>query len=91
MLWNSQFQRVDVNPAYERMYGYSRDEVLGGARARDLPTEYRRQQEEIVARTLAGERCHEEIMETIGGPAGGFRSKCAPSRSSIGASRTCSR
>ena len=33
VLWNSRAQRVDVNPAYERMYGYTRDEVLGGARA----------------------------------------------------------
>jgi PAS domain S-box-containing protein len=61
VLWNSRLQRVDVNPAYERMYGYSRDEVLGGTRARDLPAEYRRRQEQIVARTLSGERCHEEL------------------------------
>ncbi|HEX9179779.1 MAG TPA: PAS domain S-box protein, partial [Burkholderiales bacterium] len=64
VLWNSRFQRVDVNPAYERMYGYSREEAVCGARARDLPAEYRRRQEEIVARTLAGEPCHEEI-ETL--------------------------
>ena len=61
VLWNSRSQRVDVNPAYERMYGYSRGEVIGGARARDLPPEYRKRQDEIVARTLSGERCHEEI------------------------------
>jgi PAS domain S-box-containing protein len=64
VLWNSAFQRVDVNPAYERMFGYTRDEVLSGARARDLPMEYRRGHEDIVARTLAGEHCHEEI-ETV--------------------------
>jgi PAS domain S-box-containing protein len=64
VLWNSHFQRVDVNPAYERMYGYTRDEAVGGARARDLPSDQRRRQEEIVARTIAGERCQEEI-ETV--------------------------
>ncbi len=61
VLWNSRLQRVDVNPAYERMYGYSRDEVLEGVRARDLPEQYRKRQEEIVARTLQGERCQEEL------------------------------
>ena len=65
VLWNSRSERVDVNRAYEQMYGYSRDEVLAGARTRELPLEYRRHQEEIVARTLAGERCHEEVMETF--------------------------
>ena len=72
VLWNSRSQRVDVNPAYERMYGYSRDEVLSGARATDLPSEYRRHQEEIVARTLAGEHCHEEVMETFRRTGGRF-------------------
>jgi PAS domain S-box-containing protein len=71
VLWNSRSQRVDVNPAYERMYGYSRDEVLSGARARDLPSQYRKHQEEIVARTLAGER-YEEIMETTRRTGGRF-------------------
>jgi len=61
VLWNSRLRRVDVNPAYERMYGYSRDEVLAGVRAGDLPEEYRKRQEDIVARTLRGERCHEEL------------------------------
>src|SRR5262249_54279801 len=30
VLWNSHCQRVDVNPAYERMFGFSRDEILHG-------------------------------------------------------------
>ena len=72
VLWNSRSQYVDVNPAYEQMYGYSRDEVLAGARTGDLPSEYRRHQEEIVARTLAGERCHEEVMETFRRTGGQF-------------------
>ncbi len=31
VLWNSRSERVDVNPAYERMYGYSRERGAGGA------------------------------------------------------------
>ena len=64
VLWNSRSERVDVNPAYERLYGYRRDEVLAGARARDLPAELRPQQASIVDRTLAGERYQGEI-ETV--------------------------
>jgi len=55
VLWNSRSERVDVNPAYELLYGYSRDKVLAGQRARDLPGDYRQQQSRIIARTLAGE------------------------------------
>jgi PAS domain S-box-containing protein len=64
VLWNSRSERVDVNPAYERMYGYSREEVLAGKRARELPEEHRRVQASIIARTLAGESCSGEI-ETV--------------------------
>jgi PAS domain S-box-containing protein len=64
VLWNSRSERVDVNPAYERLYGYHRDEVLAGARARELPAELRPQQAEIVNQTLAGERFQGEI-ETV--------------------------
>ena len=64
VLWSSQFQRVDVNPAYERMYGYTRDEAIGGLRARELTDGHRQRQQTMIARTLAGEHCHEEI-ETV--------------------------
>jgi PAS domain S-box-containing protein len=64
VLWNSSFERVDVNRAYERMYGYTRDEVLAGERARDLTTEHRQLQAEVIARTLRGERVIGEI-ETV--------------------------
>jgi PAS domain S-box-containing protein len=60
-LWNSRLERVDVNPAYERMFGFSRDEVLAGAPARDLPADDDRRRKEIIARTLAGEQCQEEV------------------------------
>jgi PAS domain S-box-containing protein len=62
VLWNSRYERVDVNPAYERMYGYGRDEVISGVRSREIPESHRQQQAEIIARTLAGERFHGEIQ-----------------------------
>jgi PAS domain S-box-containing protein len=64
VLWNSQFERVDVNPAYERMYGYRRQEVLAGSRALELTEDHRQLQSEIIARTLAGESYHGEV-ETV--------------------------
>jgi PAS domain S-box-containing protein len=62
ILWNSRFQRVDVNPAYERIYGWSRDEVVG--RGYDEPhfsEEYARPRRELVQRALAGEACTAEL------------------------------
>ena len=64
VLWNSRSERVDVNPAYERLYGYSRAEVVDGMRARELPDEHRQHQSDIIRRTLQGERFHGEI-ETV--------------------------
>ena len=64
VLWNSRSERVDVNPAYERMYGYRRDEVLAGARASELPDEHRELQSQIIDLTLAGQSYHGEI-ETV--------------------------
>ena len=64
VLWNSRYERVDVNRAYERMYGYTRDEVIAGARARDLSADHRQLQADVIARTLRGERVIGEI-ETL--------------------------
>jgi PAS domain S-box-containing protein len=64
VLWNSQSERVDVNPAYERMYGYRRDEVLAGVRAGELPAEHQQLQSRIIALTLAEQSYHGEI-ETV--------------------------
>jgi PAS domain S-box-containing protein len=64
VLWNSRLERVDVNPAYERMYGYSRAEVLAGMRARELPDDYQRLQAGIIQRTLQGDSYCGEI-ETV--------------------------
>jgi PAS domain S-box-containing protein len=61
ILWNSRFLRVDVNPAYERIYGWPRDEVVGrgvdGPSPDDNSVHPRR---ELVQRALAGESCSAE-------------------------------
>jgi PAS domain S-box-containing protein len=61
ILWNSELERVDVNPAYERIYGFTREEVLKGVYADNVPPEYVERRRETVRRTLAGERCHFEL------------------------------
>jgi PAS domain S-box-containing protein len=63
VLWNSRCQRVDVNPAYERMFGFTREEILFGALSA-LPADNEERRQELLARTLAGERCLEEL-ETV--------------------------
>jgi PAS domain S-box-containing protein len=63
ILWNSHYERVDVNPAYERIYGWSRDEVIG--RSYDtayLSEDYVRPRRELVRRALAGEACRAELV-----------------------------
>jgi PAS domain S-box-containing protein len=64
VLWDSDVRRVDVNAAYERIYGYSRDFVLKGDYERHVPPEYARRRSELVRRTLAGERLRVEL-ETL--------------------------
>jgi PAS domain S-box-containing protein len=61
MLWNSSLQRVDVNPAYEHIYGYSREEVLGGAYLEAPSPEEAERRRELIRRTLGGEPCHTEL------------------------------
>jgi len=61
VLWNSSLQRVEVNPAYERLLGYSRAEVLGDAYESAHSREYAERRRALVRRTLAGERCHAEL------------------------------
>jgi len=61
VLWDSELQRVDVNPAYERIYGFTREEVLDGSYAEHLPPQYAERRRDLVRRTLAGERCHVEL------------------------------
>jgi PAS domain S-box-containing protein len=62
ILWNSRFQRVDVNPAYERMYGWAREDVIGrGYDAQHFTEDYMRPRLELVRRALAGEACSAEL------------------------------
>jgi len=62
VLWDSRLRRVDINPAYERLYGWTRDEVVGrGYEALDLPADYAGPRLELVRRTLAGETCRVEL------------------------------
>jgi PAS domain S-box-containing protein len=62
ILWNSQFRRVDVNPAFEKMYGWSREEVLGrGYEHAAFQPDYARTRYELVRRSLAGETARAEL------------------------------
>ncbi len=62
VLWDSQYRRVDVNPAYERLYGWAREEVIGrGYEHPAFSPEYARPRLELVRRALAGETCHAEL------------------------------
>ncbi len=64
VLWDSDMRRVDINAAYESVYGYTRAEVLDPAYADRVPAPYAERRRELVRRTLAGERCHAEL-ETL--------------------------
>ncbi len=65
ILWDSQLRRVDVNPAYERIFGWAREEVVGQPfERRSVPHEYSDRRLTLVRRALAGEFCHAE-MESI--------------------------
>jgi PAS domain S-box-containing protein len=57
VLWNSDHQIVDVNPAYERIYRLRREDVVGGRYPINLPPAYVAGRLELVSRALAGEVC----------------------------------
>lgn len=61
VLWDSDLRRVDINPAYERLFGLTREQVLAGVGFEHLPIEYTNYRRRLVQRTLAGERCHAEL------------------------------
>jgi PAS domain S-box-containing protein len=62
VLWDSQYRRVDVNLAYQRMYGWEREEVIGrGYEHPRFSPEYARPRVELVRRALAGESCRAEL------------------------------
>ena len=61
VLWDADLRRVDVNAAYERIYGYSREFVLKGDYERHVPAQYAARRRELVRRTLVGERLRVEL------------------------------
>ncbi len=61
VLWNSEPRRVDVNPAYLRMYGCTREEVLDPQYGSMLPIAPAARRMDYIRRTLAGERCEAEV------------------------------
>jgi PAS domain S-box-containing protein len=64
ILWNSQIRRVDVNAAYERTFGWKREQVLGDAQqplGYGCTSEYAAPREAMVRRALAGEACNAEL------------------------------
>ncbi|HQR20935.1 MAG TPA: PAS domain S-box protein [Burkholderiaceae bacterium] len=62
VLWNNQYRRVDVNTAYQRMYGWAREDVIGkGYEDPRFPAEYARTRLDLVRRALAGEDCKAEL------------------------------
>jgi PAS domain S-box-containing protein len=62
VLWDNQYRRVDVNPAYQAMYGWAREEVIGkGYEDPRFPPEYAKTRLELVRRALGGEDCQAEL------------------------------
>jgi len=62
VLWDSQYRRVDVNLAYQRLYGWKREEVIGrGYEHPVFPPKYSGPRRELVRRALAGEHCNAEL------------------------------
>lgn len=62
VLWDSQYRRVDVNQAYERIFGWKRHEVIGrGYEHPIFSSEYVLQRRELIRRALAGEVCSAEL------------------------------
>jgi len=61
VLWDSSLRRVEVNPAYERMFGFTREEVIGGEFADRVSTEYAERRRDLIRRALSGETCQVEL------------------------------
>jgi PAS domain S-box-containing protein len=57
VLWNAQYEVVDVNDAFLRQYGYTRAEAIGRGYPAELPPEYVADRLDLVRRALAGETC----------------------------------
>jgi PAS domain S-box-containing protein len=62
MLWDSQLRRVDANPANERLFGFAREESLGGGLENlPYPDDYVRPRVQMLRRALAGEASRAEL------------------------------
>ncbi|HET9643202.1 MAG TPA: PAS domain S-box protein, partial [Burkholderiaceae bacterium] len=71
VLRNSQGRTIDANPAFYRMYGFTREDIAGnGACPAHFPAEYGEQSEAQVRRALDGHQTH---LETIALRADGSR------------------
>ena len=55
LLWDARYRVVDANPAYERLYGKRRDDVVGKSLEQVLPARFVEQRREMVRRALEGE------------------------------------
>jgi PAS domain S-box-containing protein len=55
VLWDAQLTIVDVNPAFERIYGMERARVLGRGYPDDMPRDYVEQRKQLVRRAVDGE------------------------------------
>jgi len=61
ILWDSNLRPVDVNTAYERNYGWSREDMLVRFYDQAYSADYVRPRVEMVRRALAGEPCRAEL------------------------------
>jgi PAS domain S-box-containing protein len=62
VLWDAQYTIVDVNPAFLKLYGFRRDEIVGSGYPAHLPPAYVAARIDLIRRALAGETC--EIVTT---------------------------
>ena len=61
-LWDSSMRRVDINTSYERLYGWSREDVIGkGYEQLPFGKDYYAPRQALVQRALAGEACSAEL------------------------------
>jgi PAS domain S-box-containing protein len=66
VLWDASLRVVDVNPAALRLYGFTREQVIGRAYSSDLPPDYVHERLALVRRALAGETVQVETVALRG-------------------------